>query len=88
MTKIIKSITIDYEVSEAIKTKAKEEKAEEEKRKLRGEHVTPGWGNQIRNYVLHPYKLVKDVRTNIESTNPEAVLNGELDEFIDAEIRL
>lgn len=64
------------------------EKAEEAKRKLRGEHVTPGWGNQIRNYVLHPYKLVKDLRTDIESTNPDSVLDGELDEFINAEIKL
>jgi len=64
------------------------EKAEEEKRRLRGEHVTPGWGNQIRNYVLHPYKLVKDLRTDVESTNPEAILDGELEEFINAEIKL
>lgn len=65
-----------------------EEKLEAEKRKAKGDYKMPGWGNQIRNYVLHPYKLVKDLRTNIESTNPEAVLDGELDEFIDAEIRL
>jgi len=64
------------------------EKAEEERRKLRGEHVTPGWGNQIRNYVLHPYKLVKDLRTDVESTNPDSVLDGELDEFINAEIKI
>ena len=44
-------------------------------------------GNQIRNYVLHPYKLVKDLRTDIESKNPEAILDGELDEFIDAEVK-
>jgi peptide chain release factor 2 len=59
-----------------------------EKRKLKGDYKTPGWGNQIRNYVLHPYKLVKDLRTDIESTNPEGVLNGDLDIFIDAEIKL
>ncbi len=53
-----------------------QQKMDEEKRKLRGDYVIPGWGTQIRNYVLHPYKLVKDLRTNIESTNPEAVLDG------------
>ncbi len=42
------------------------------------------WGSQIRNYVLHPYKLVKDVRTGLESSNPNAVLDGEIDDFIKA----
>ncbi len=64
------------------------QRIEDEKRKLKGDYKMPGWGNQIRNYVLHPYKLVKDVRTNVESTNPESVLAGNLDEFILAEIRL
>lgn len=64
------------------------QKMEKEKKEMKGEYKTPGWGNQIRNYVLHPYKLVKDLRTNIELTNPETVLDGDLDEFIDAEIRL
>ncbi len=63
------------------------EKIENEKKKAKGEYKTPGWGNQIRNYVLHPYKLVKDLRTDVESTNPEYVLDGGLEEFIDAEIR-
>lgn len=65
-----------------------QQKMDEEKRKLKGDYVIPGWGTQIRNYVLHPYKLVKDLRTNIESTNPEAVLDGELEEFITAEVKL
>jgi len=64
------------------------EKAEEEKRKLKGEYKTPGWGNQIRNYILHPYKLVKDLRTGVESVNPESVLDGNLDQFINAEIKV
>jgi peptide chain release factor 2 len=63
-------------------------KQEEEKAKLKGEYKTPGWGNQIRNYVLHPYKLVKDLRTGIESADPESVLDGALSAFIEAEIRL
>lgn len=64
------------------------EKQRQEKEKLKGTYKEPGWGNQIRNYVLHPYKLVKDLRTNVESTNPDAVLDGDLDLFIDAEIKL
>ena len=64
------------------------EKIEAEKKKAKGDYKMPGWGNQIRNYVLHPYKLVKDLRTDVESTNPEYVLDGGLGEFIDAEIRL
>lgn len=65
-----------------------QQKVEAEKSDLKGSYKTPGWGNQIRNYVLHPYKLVKDLRTNIESTNPDSVLDGNLDLFIDAEIKI
>ncbi|RGA05351.1 MULTISPECIES: peptide chain release factor 2 [Microbispora] len=53
---------------------------------LRGESTT-SWGTQIRNYVLHPYQIVKDLRTGVEAGNPSAVLDGDLDEFIEGEIR-
>lgn len=64
------------------------EKQEAELAKVKGEHKIAGWGNQIRNYVLQPYKLVKDLRTNVESSDPDGILDGKLDEFIEAEIRL
>lgn len=54
----------------------------------KGEHKKAMWGNQIRNYVLNPYKLVKDLRTNVETKNADAVLDGELDRFIFAEIKI
>lgn len=59
-------------------------KRNEAKAKVEGGKLKIEWGSQIRNYVLHPYKLVKDVRTDYESTNPYAVLDGELDGFIKA----
>ncbi len=61
-----------------------EAKREEERAKLKGEHVSAGWGNQIRSYVLHPYHMVKDLRTGYETGNSDAVLDGDLDPFMNA----
>ncbi|HLA65516.1 MAG TPA: peptide chain release factor 2 [Candidatus Saccharimonadales bacterium] len=64
-----------------------EEEREAEMARLRGQHVEAGWGNQIRSYVLQPYTMVKDLRTGVETSNPTAVLDGELDPFIDGYLR-
>lgn len=66
----------------------KEAEQKKELKEIKGKAVSASWGNQIRSYVLHPYKLVKDLRTNIESSNVEEVLDGDLDQFIEAEIKL
>jgi peptide chain release factor 2 len=60
---------------------------EEERAKLKGKRISAEWGSQIRSYILHPYKMVKDHRTDFQSGNPEAVLNGDLDGFINAYLR-
>ena len=57
-------------------------KLEEEKQKAENNKKKIEWGSQIRNYVLHPYKLVKDLRTDVESTNPNAVLDGDISNFL------
>jgi peptide chain release factor 2 len=72
-----------------LQAKLLERKRQEEAEKmneLRGEG-TSSWGTQIRNYVVHPYQIVKDLRTGVEAGNPSAVLDGEIDDFIEAEIR-
>ncbi|MGH3374405.1 MAG: peptide chain release factor 2, partial [Actinoallomurus sp.] len=72
-----------------LQAKLLERKRQEEAERmneLRGES-TSSWGTQIRNYVLHPYQIVKDLRTGIEAGNPSAVLDGDIDEFVEAEIR-
>ena len=63
------------------------EKREIERAKIRGVHVDAGWGSQIRSYVLHPYKMVKDLRTSVETSDTGAVLDGSIDEFITAYLR-
>lgn len=60
---------------------------EEEKARLKGEHVDVSFGSQVRNYVLHPYKLVKDLRTGYETSDTTSVLDGEIDSFIEAYLK-
>ena len=61
-------------------------KREQETQNLENTKSEIGWGHQIRSYVLHPYRLVKDNRTNYESSNPDKILNGEIDEFLESSL--
>jgi len=65
----------------------KQEAQEEQLAELRGEYTKAEWGSQIRSYVLHPYQMVKDHRTNYEVGNAQGVLDGDIDEFIEAYLR-
>ena len=64
----------------------------QKKRKGKSEKVTSktdiGWGHQIRSYILQPYQLVKDLRNKIENTNPQSVLDGNIDQFIEEGIKI
>ena len=66
----------------------KQEELTSEKRSLKGEWSPASWGTQIRSYVLHPYKMVKDLRTNVETSDTDAVLEGKIDEFIESQLKL
>ncbi len=63
------------------------QKLEEKKKQYEGEKTDIGWGHQIRSYIFHPYKLVKDLRTGYETSNVEAVMDGEIDEFIESYLK-
>ena len=70
---MLKARLYDYEIKKKEKESLNKEESKSE----------IGWGHQIRSYVLQPYRLVKDNRTNFESSNPDKVLNGEIDEFLE-----
>lgn len=64
-----------------------EEKSDEEKKKIKGEIISAAWGNQIRSYVLHPYKMIKDLRSKYETSDTQKVLDGEILDFIESVLK-
>ena len=79
----VRKLTVD-EIKDYIKEESADAKKAEEAEVLAGEKKEIGWGSQVRSYVLHPYRMVKDHRTNYEVGNTDAVLDGDLDGFIEA----
>ena len=65
----------------------KESERQKKIKEIKGKQISASWGNQIRSYILHPYKLVKDLRTKVQTSDVEGVLDGNLDKFIQAEIK-
>ena len=80
-----KEVALQILYARVLEVQRKEQ--EEARAKLKGERVDAGWGNQIRSYVLHPYKMVKDHRTGCETSGAEAVLDGALEDFVSAFLR-
>ncbi len=76
-----------FKVLRARLLELKIEQQEQERARIKGEHVEAGWGNAIRSYVLHPYQMVKDVRTGFETSRTDLVLDGEIDPLIEAYLR-
>ena len=64
------------------------QKRKNEENKINSEKKEIGWGNQIRSYVLHPYKLIKDLRTNCETSNVNEILDGKIDKFLELSLTL
>jgi peptide chain release factor 2 len=83
----VKNKQIAMQILKAKIWEVKEAERKAERRRLKGKNPVPTWGEQIRSYVLHPYQLVKDTRTEYETGNAQSVLDGELEGFIQAELK-
>src|SRR3989344_70854 len=79
-----RNVSIMMKVLRAKLFQRRAEEQEAEKQKIRGARTEAAWGNQIRSYVLHPYRLVKDHRTGCETSDTESVMGGDIAAFIDA----